>query len=700
MKPFVALLTCALLLTSAPSAQDARYAAFLEKLNKAIEFNDEKGLDRALQGDPDNTIWHFNNLYWEYKNTQDATKAGVIDRLKAGWQRAFKTRTLEHIEDYIIAHPAKHRSYLIQALNAERGIYDLYALGFKNKDRAQLEKTRDDSVNLASKYQELGHPLYAAKMWSLAGEITLKFPSITAVDRRDAASYLQNFLTQRDQWEWREDTLYKVNKNLVAAEQAKVDQADAASAKRKEEGYSDDVAGVDTLVMPNTEATVVDLVFKPMAKEHVDAFVQGGTIPPLWLPVQVKENGPTKIEIFKSAPLFVVRPSSNKFGVTTSQEIDLDKNPWEAIAPSAKFKASVFYLGPKKTKPYAMWFYVGGESEPLYGMNQNLAPQEKSATVYYKSASSWVATIAGETVTFFDDNVNGELFEEDPYAYGLRDSTRTDVEADGQPVPAYDGMKVGKGPVQPLSAFAKIGEQWMHLAKSEDGTKVTARPLNPEYVKFGSVQFKWTGPKPAKPEMLVIQGRGDYAGARFNIASGKPVEVPAGLYTVTFGRITSGKGARTMQAHLYPGSMEPFGVKPGEVAELKLGKPFVLEFARGGEGAEVTIDPTSFRVVGAGGEVYSRINGATPLPDVVVSKKKGAKSGKVIGSFVLLDREQLNEIANELPKLGIQAGFFGRPKGKWEKTLVFQGKLPYPKAFVGLRQKKNKLFGKLDPVFK
>lgn len=700
MKLLAAIAAVALSIPSAAPAQDANYSTFIEQVNRALEFNDEKGLDRAIRSHPGNALWHFDNLYWTYKTKQDPAQLTVIDQMKASWERTFKSRTLGHIEDYVIAHPMQHRNYLIQALNAERGIYELYALGVKNKDRAQMVQTRNDAVNLARKYEELGHPLYAAKLWSLSGEITLRFPSITANDRREASAYLQNFLNQRDQWGWQEDTLYKVNKNLVKAEQAKVADADAVASKRQAEGYDSDVMGVDALVLPTAEEEISDLSFKPLSKPHVDPFVMGGTVPPLWLPVRVDDHGPAKMEVFADGPLYLVRPASNKFGVTTSQEADLDKNPWQAVDPSGKFKASIFYLGPNKTKPYAMWFYVGGESEPMFGMSHNLAPQDASATVYYKCASSWVATLAGETVTFFDDNANGKLFEADPYAYGLRDRTRTDVEDDGQPVPAYDGMKIAKGQIQPLSGFAKIGEQWMHLRSLEDGTKVSARPLNPEYVKFGTVQLKWQGPRPAKPEMLIIQGTGDFETARFNLASGKPIEVPASVYEITFGRITMGKGARTMQAQIYKGSMEPIVVEAGEAAVLKLGKPFQLDFERGGEGSEVLIDPMSMRVVGASGEVYCRINGATPLPDVMVSKKKGAKSGKVIGSFVMMGPEQVNQVAGTLTSVGIEAGFFGRPKGKWEGGLVFKGKLPYAKGFVGLRQKKNKLFGKLDPIFK
>ena len=45
-------------------------------------------------------------------------------------------------------------------------------------------------------------------------------------------------------------------------------------------------------------------------------------------------------------------------------------------------------------------------------------------------------------------------------------------------------------------------------------------------------------------------------------------------------------------------------------------------------------------------------------------------------------------------------GFFAAPKGQRDGDVVFRAKVPIPKGFVGLREKKNKLFGKLDPIFK
>jgi hypothetical protein len=60
----------------------------------------------------------------------------------------------------------------------------------------------------------------------------------------------------------------------------------------------------------------------------------------------------------------------------------------------------------------------------------------------------------------------------------------------------------------------------------------------------------------------------------------------------------------------------------------------------------------------------------------------------------------MNAAVEKNPKLGIEIGFFPAPKGQRDGDLVFRGKVPFSKGFVGLREKKNKLFGKLDPVFK
>ena len=215
------------------------------------------------------------------------------------------------------------------------------------------------------------------------------------------------------------------------------------------------------------------------------------------------------------------------------------------------------------------------------------------------------------------------------------------------------------------------------------------------------MQLKWVGaPTTPKPEVLVIQGEGDFQGARYDISSGKPLEVPAGKYTLTYGRIVSGKGGRGMDADVYAGAMEPILVNAGENATVTLGAPFKLDFERKVEGDEVVVDALKLAVVGVSGEIYGRINGAAAIPEVLAAKTADGKNAKTIGEFVAMDEDALLKASGRYPNMAFDVGFFPMPKGEQEGNLVLKAKLPFPDALIGLRQKKNKLFGKLDPIFK
>ena len=128
--------------------------------------------------------------------------------------------------------------------------------------------------------------------------------------------------------------------------------------------------------------------------------------------------------------------------------------------------------------------------------------------------------------------------------------------------------------------------------------------------------------------------------------------------------------------------------------------PFTLDFAREGNGDNVEINSLKMRVYGKAGELYSHINGAAPAPEVVAAKAQDGKGAKVVGGFIPITNGDLaNSIANQNTKLGIQVGFYPVVKGDAKGSTVLEVKVS--RGFkVGLRQNKNKLFGKLVPVFK
>ena len=163
--------------------------------------------------------------------------------------------------------------------------------------------------------------------------------------------------------------------------------------------------------------------------------------------------------------------------------------------------------------------------------------------------------------------------------------------------------------------------------------------------------------------------------------------------------MTSGKGVRLVEGHIYQGGMPKIEVKKGENTVITLGSPFQLDFKRGGDDDKVSIDATTIRILGAAGELYSRMSGATPTPEVVCAKSDSGKGAKAIAEFMMMDIEQLNRLSSK-SKLNMEVGFYPVLKGDLQGNQVFEGTLPFKGGVVGLRQKRHKVFGKFDPIWK
>lgn len=693
-----ALLMISCLAVAALPAQDNPYNEFATKLAQAVEHNDTKNLDRAVRSAPQVAAKYFNDVAWTWRSAQDERNRQLMDAIKASWARTFAgSETLEKVERYLTSIDETTGQLVIEAQRAFLGAWNHYNEAKKLDSREEYLAAHQGAVNVAKTFEQLGHGLYAAECWDLAQQIANNTPDKTIDDRRDAIFASEQFMAARKSWEFTEDTLYKQHGAWLKAEQGVVRGFDLEAEKRAEAGYSADAKGADALVLPNATEQVVELQYETMKDLHPSPFARAGVAPALWLATQVRNTGPTQMPWFKGTDLYMVRAGANKYGLTTDGgETDLKKNPWQEIETSARFKPSLFYLDTEKKRPYSMWFYVGSEQETLFGLQQNLAPQPEVAAVYYRSTASWKGTINDVEVTFFDDNCNGQLFEQDPLAFGLVDRALGEPETR---VPAFDSMSVGGAPPQPWTSFCKIGEKWFHLRGKGDRA-VGARELNPEFFKTGSLQLKWVGDRRLKPEVLVFRGtESPFDTACYDLASAKPIEVPVGSYALAFGRIVSGKGARAMEAQVLAGSLAPVKVAAGETATVTLGGPFKLDFAREGSETEVIVDAMKMFVVGVGGERYARINGAAPAPEVLFAKTENGKGAKPIGEFAAMDIDVFEKAVSKFDKLRIEVGFFPVVKGSKEADL--QMKLPLPgQGFVGLREKKNKLFGKLDPIFK
>jgi hypothetical protein len=229
---------------------------------------------------------------------------------------------------------------------------------------------------------------------------------------------------------------------------------------------------------------------------------------------------------------------------------------------------------------------------------------------------------------------------------------------------------------------------------------VGTTPLNPEYCTVGTGGLNWRGPTPTAPVQLVIQGRGDFQKACFELAGGKEVEVPAGEYRVIWGRIVQGKGARLQMGTIYARDNQPFTVEADKTFTLEMGAPFALGFQRGGSETEVRIDATSLVLREKSGCIIAELQAMVLAPEVLAAKAADGKGARTIAKFVkLTDPELLNKAAGKKKDLGLMVACGPIPEGSRDGSVELAAKLPSAGMKVALQIKKHPLFGKLDSAW-
>lgn len=698
-------LLCLLFSCNCLRAQDTEFNKFLSAFAKGLEYNDDKAIDKAVRDAPRMAILQFQNVKVEvWGGRPEGQKS--LDVLKASFARCFENAdVLDRIDRWVDTRDKDSYASYLKYRKALDECYGERDNAFKEKaDRGVYDIAVRDAIKVAELLEQTGHLLDASEAWALASEIMNRIPDKKAEDRRTSLSFLDRYMVARRSWNWTKDTSFTLNEQFMKGERLAIEQADKEEKARAAAGYDPNAKGIDTLLMPDAKEDVHELSFEMLKDwEQLDYSQKGGPIPTSWWQGNFDDKNNQKEALlawFRRIQLFLVRDSasSTHYGVSTKPA---DPKSAFDIDAGAKAKPSLFYLDEAKNVPYAMFFWIGGEKERVGEADVNMAPAPQNTAIFYRSAASWRTQIGKDTVTFFDDNANGKPMDREPEESQLKLYTLGDPAA-GRIVPLFDSMQIGKGPRMPFSEFVLLGGSWQFLRMPSDG-KVGLRPFNPEYFKTGKVKLVWSGPKPTAPVQLVIQGKGDYATAWFDIAGGKEIEVPSTEYRVVYGRILQGKGQRMMTATIWPGQDKPFTVMPGKTTEVKMGAPFGLSFERGGKDQDVEIDGTRVVLTESSGCLIAEPQNMVPVPEVMAAKAADGKGQKLIAKFVKLDDpELLNKIAGTkaCEQLRLAAAFFPLPDGQRDGSMVLKCKLPAAGMKVGLSIKKHPLFGKVESGFK
>lgn len=682
-------------------AQELTKDKFIADFNKGIELNDEKLMDKAMKRGARHAVGYYEALWFEV--LRKVAGADVkCDALMASWKRCFeKTDTLEKMQRWADGATAQLYDEMQKIRTGAAKLWKDYEVVSKDLNKQDYRAVFDGYQQLAKAAESLGHYFEAAELWGLASVVGSKMPGKTIAEREEVVFVIEQGLAADQNWGYTFDEHYVRNSEFVKAERQRIEEAKKAEEKRKDEGYDPNAKGVESLVMPNVPAAKYELKFEALKDWQVelDYGPKNGPVPPFWwmVSLQKEQSNQSQLSWFRRVPIYMHRDGATRFSISLSP----DDKEGEPVDVSNKGKPSTFWLDAAKQVPYAMFFWVGTDRQMVNESECNLASSVDLANVYYRSAASWEAMVGKDPMVFYDDNADGKPGDGDPFAGDFKSPMLGDA-TDGTPVPLFDSMRVGKGPRVPYSQFVQLSTGW-HYLEIGTGTDVAVRPLNPEYVKTGKVKLNWAGPKTAAPAQLVVRGRGDYASAFFELASGKEIEVPAGEYSVVFGRIVNGKAPRVKTATLYPGpETKSFVVAAGETYKLDMGAPFTLDFKRDGD-QNTSIDATTIRVLERSGCIVTEFHGSSLACHVLAGKDDSGKGAKEIGEFVAFTDPELvaQKAAHHYRNLGMLAACFPMPKGYREGALLLSAKLPAEGMKVGLfADKKHPLFGKIETVWK
>ena len=678
-------------------AQELTREQFITEFNQALELRDEKLADKAMKRGALHALFYYDVLFHE--KAGGAAAGPKLDALQATWKRCFDNgETMEKLHRWLDgADRTQFEAIEKSRVNSSR-LWSFYQ-DTVAKDLVKIEhkKVMQQFMELARNVESMGHMLEIADIWGMASVIGSRMPEQSLEDKRDTVFATKQFLEARERWGFTFDEHYIRSREWVNVETTRLEELEKTEEKRRAAGYDPNAKGIDTLVMPGVQESL-PLSYEALTtwETELDYGPKNGPVPVFWWMASLEKEGSNrKLEWFQRVPLYMVRSGAAKFGVTLDPA---DPKKVMEIDVSTKGKPSTFWLDPDKKQPYSMFFWCGTDRERVGECECNLQHSDEVANIYYRSAASWKATIGTEAVTFYDDSANGQPGDASPLEPPLKSHTVGDPDGEGTVVPLLDSMRIGKGPRVPFSEFVHLAGGWKHVRRATPDS-VIVRPLNPEFVKIGKVKLVWNGPKPTAPVQLVVGGVGDYQTAFFDLASGKEVEVPAGSYSVLFGRIVVGKGARAQMATIYRGAAPAFTVEEGKTFELKMGAPFSITFARrGDETAE--INALKIMLSEASGCVLTELHGMSVVPEVLVAKAEDGKGAKVVGKFVrFADWELVLKASKKAVNLGNFVACFPMPDGYREGDMVLSVKLPAAGMKIGLAMKKHPLFGPLTSTF-
>jgi hypothetical protein len=330
---------------------------------------------------------------------------------------------------------------------------------------------------------------------------------------------------------------------------------------------------------------------------------------------------------------------------------------------------------------------TGIEKDRYQGVEVDRSIRTERGQLFFAPAGSVTAMIEKTPIRIFDDNFDGA------YGYDHRNSywmawrwTGLRYEHDpAEEQPEIDCVVVGGSKrARPWSDQLQIDGKWYQFKCDDYGRTLTYWPIQPA---TGTLKLAFKGA--VKPAFVVVRGASkENEKLFFDLLEGGSagVQVPEGRYKLFFGMLRQGKRREVQKCLILPSKdMDGIDVTAGKTSTLELGGPFGFDFVATDDGDSVTLIGKTAGVIGAAGEHYTRIWNAAPRPEMSVRKAGGKKADVTERAELVTDQDSLS-------------------KG-WEYTWFpldkrMPKKLAEEKAEVQLHEKKNKLLGEIESIWR
>jgi hypothetical protein len=693
---------------------------FEKALLEGRTLNDRKLMVKAVKTYPEEALVWFRGKCDLFNLRNDAEAGKLADELIEVWKEAYNSDLLKNIQRHragLDTNDVMKIEKLVREGDRAWGIFEGAKISKKDQE---FRLAAQGAQKVAEALEEIGEKLVASRAWLQLVNILEGTPNRTPEETALQVKAIGIYLQLHKDWDWTRSLAYAQNSEWERGLRERLKNPPAGEkGKDGEKGASPgaaDAAGAkpDSLLAYAPGSKWVDKKLDySVAKKALDGISLFASSSPLyWIVGSLEDVKAKEIELFKDGKLILRRGGANKYlNVSGGKEREIKlggtSKPTELWYERADDK------GNKEELNYAMWLWTGGNQEPWCGTTLNFQPQWKPATpeqnfanFYWRSAAVFTADIEGVPITLHDESGNG-VFGEKPGSVGITPDHRLADGLDQQGShPTLDSMQIGNGPLLPFSSFVHIKESWYTVKAVRNNEELRYRLIDPAKAQTGHIVVKWSGPPAAKPKhLVVVESSGTWADAAFDLFSGagpKGVEVLAGTYEVLYGRVWNGRPPQNMDAVILKGEAKPIEVKAGQTVTLEIGAPFGIEFTPERAGKSLGADTTKMWVKDRFGLKWTCLVAEILEPQLLVAKDAKGGSTKVLCEWKRIEGTELDEVHKNYEKQRIPAttlAMFAVDKKTWRFDQKATNPLPDP-SFVGVGQKKHKLFGELKPIWR